>query len=144
MSDHAGIVCSAGDVKKALAGARALNASIRKRGLAYEGAYEARRALQWRQMAIVSEAVLAALAYYVGRGGGSRGARAVCSPEGECVPLARTGPLGDFRFLPSGPKTEPSRFCPLRGRIISLFGPGRCALTTVNGARSSSGTGRTF
>ncbi len=99
MSDHAGIVCSAGDVKKAFAGARALNASIRKRGLAYEGAYEAARALQWRQMAIVSEAVLTALAYYVGRGGGSRGARAVCSPEGECVPLARTGPLGDFRFL---------------------------------------------
>ena len=34
MSDHAGIVCNAVDVKKALAGARALNDSIRKRGLA--------------------------------------------------------------------------------------------------------------
>ncbi len=100
MSDHAGIVCNAVDVKKALAGARALNDSIRKRGLVYEGAYEAARVLQWRQMAIVSEAVLASLAYYIGRGGGSRGARAVCSPEGECVPLARTGPLADFRFLP--------------------------------------------
>ncbi|HKN29192.1 MAG TPA: hypothetical protein VJY34_15420 [Roseiarcus sp.] len=51
-------------------------------------------------MATASEAVLAALAFYIGRGGGSRGARAVCSPEGGRVPLARTGPLGDFRFLP--------------------------------------------
>ena len=100
MSDHAGIVCNAGEVKKALAGAQALNGSIQRRGVAYEGAYEAARALQWRQMAIVSETVLAALAFYIGRGGGSRGARAVCSPQGECIPLARTGPLDDFRFLP--------------------------------------------
>ncbi len=51
-------------------------------------------------MAIVSEAVLAALAFYIDRGGGSCGARAVCGPEGERIPLARTGPLDDFRFLP--------------------------------------------
>ncbi len=99
MSDHAGIVCNAGDVKKALAGAQALNDSIRKHGVACEGAYQATRALQWRQTAIVSEAVLAALAFYIGRGGGSRGARAVCSPDGERAPLARTGPLDDFRFI---------------------------------------------
>ncbi len=49
-------------------------------------------------MAIVSEAVLAALAFYVERGGGSRGARTVCSPDGSQVPLARTGPLTEFRF----------------------------------------------
>src|SRR5207245_2296503 len=50
MSDHAGIVCNAHAVKEALSGARALNASIRRHGLAYEGAYGAARALQWRQM----------------------------------------------------------------------------------------------
>jgi succinate dehydrogenase / fumarate reductase, flavoprotein subunit len=99
MSDHAGIVCSVGGVKKALAGAQALNDSIRRRGVAYQGAYEAAKALQWRQMAIVSETVLAALAFYINRGGGSRGARAVCGPEGERIPLARTGPLDAFRFL---------------------------------------------
>ena len=100
MSDYAGIVCNASRVKEALAGAHALNNSIRKRGIAYKGPYEALRALQWRQMAIVSEAVLAALAFYINRGGGSRGARAICDPEGERVPLARTGPLSEFRFLP--------------------------------------------
>ncbi len=100
MSDHAGIVCNAGDVKKALTGAHALNDSIRRRGVTYEGAYEAARALQWRQMAIASETVLAALAFYIDRGGGSRGARAICGPEGERVPLARRGPLEDFRFFP--------------------------------------------
>src|SRR5271165_1085251 len=100
MSDHAGIVCNAGDVKKALTGAHALNDSIRRRGVTYGGAYEAARALQWRQMAIASETVLAALAFYIDRGGGSRGARAICGPEGERVPLARRGPLEDFRFFP--------------------------------------------
>ena len=100
MSDYAGIVCNAGRVKEALAGARALNSSIRKRGIAYKGPYEALRALQWRHMAIVSETVLAALAFYIDCGGGSRGARTICDPEGERVPLARTGPLTEFRFLP--------------------------------------------
>ena len=51
-------------------------------------------------MAIASEAVLSALAFYIKRGGGSRGARAVCGLEGERIPLARTGPLEDFRFFP--------------------------------------------
>jgi succinate dehydrogenase / fumarate reductase flavoprotein subunit len=98
MSDHAGIICTAADVQSSLAGASALNSTIRQRGVAFEGAYGAVRALQWRQMAIVSEAVLAALSFYIVRGGGSRGARTVCSPDGNQVPLARTGPLTEFRF----------------------------------------------
>jgi succinate dehydrogenase/fumarate reductase flavoprotein subunit len=98
MSDHAGIVCTAGDVQTSLTDASALNREIRQRGVAFDSAYEAARALQWRQMAIVSEAVLAALSFYVKRGGGSRGARTICSPNGDQVPLARTGPLEEFRF----------------------------------------------
>ena len=97
MSDHAGFVCNA---ERRQEGARRRAGAQRARsaseGVAFDGAYEAARALQWRQMAIVSEAVLTALAFYIGRGGGSRGARAVCSPEGERVPLARTGPLERF------------------------------------------------
>lgn len=99
MSDHAGIVCNGREVKKALSGARALNESIRRRGVASKGAYEAARGLQWRQTALLSEAVLSALAFYIERGGGSRGARAICDPEGGCTPVARTGPLDGFRFL---------------------------------------------
>jgi succinate dehydrogenase/fumarate reductase flavoprotein subunit len=98
MSDHAGIVCTAKDVQASLAGASALNQAIRNHGIAFKGAYGAARALQWQQMAVTSEAVLAALAFYVDRGGGSRGARAVCSPSGERMPFARTGPLNEFRF----------------------------------------------
>ena len=98
MSDHAGIICTAADVQSSLAGASALNSAIRQRGVAFDGAYGAVRALQWRQMAIASEAVLAALSFYIERGGGSRGARTICSPDGNQVPLARTGPLTEFRF----------------------------------------------
>ena len=38
MSDHAGVLCNAGDVKSALKGARALNETIRQQGIAYSGA----------------------------------------------------------------------------------------------------------
>lgn len=99
MSDHAGILCAAADVKFSLAAARALNDSIHQQGIAFKGAYEAARAVQWRQMALLSEAVLAALAHYVEHGGGSRGARAILSPEGDCAPKTRDGALEQFRFL---------------------------------------------
>jgi succinate dehydrogenase / fumarate reductase, flavoprotein subunit len=100
MSDHAGIVCAVADVKTSLAAAHALNETIRRQGIAFEGAHEAVRAVQWQQTALVSEAVLTALAFYVERGGGSRGSRAICSPHGDRTPQARNGPLEEFRFIP--------------------------------------------
>ena len=99
MSDHAGVLCNATDVKQALAAARALNESIRQQGIASSGAPEALKALQWRQTALLSEAVLTALAFYIARGGGSRGARAICASEGDRVPEARIGVLEDTRFV---------------------------------------------
>ena len=100
MSDHAGIICRGNDVRAALAAARALNGAIAARGLAYDGVNEALRALQWRQMAIASEAVLTALAFYIDRGGGSRGARAICAADGSDVPQTRSGLLEDYRYIP--------------------------------------------
>jgi succinate dehydrogenase/fumarate reductase flavoprotein subunit len=99
MSDHAGVLCNAADVKQALAAARELNATIRQQGIAYSGAPEALKALQWRQTALLSEAVLTALAFYIARGGGSRGARAICAPNGDRVPEARIGALEAVRFV---------------------------------------------
>jgi succinate dehydrogenase / fumarate reductase flavoprotein subunit len=91
-------------VRSALAAARALNASIRQQGVAYDGASGALRALQWRQTALLSEAVLTALAFFVEHGGGSRGARALCAPDGDRTPMARIGPLADFRFASERPE----------------------------------------
>jgi len=100
MSDRAGMICKASDVPSALAGARALNEAIRRNGISGgSGAFDVVHALQWRQNALASQAVLTALDFYVSRGGGSRGARAVCATNGEQVPSTRTGPLEDFRFL---------------------------------------------
>lgn len=107
MSDHAGMICRAADVRSALAGAQTLNDSIRRLGIAPDGrAFDAVHALQWQQTALASQAVLAALDYYVGHGGGSRGARTVCDPNGDQVPLTRSGPLEEFRFLS---EREPDR-----------------------------------
>jgi succinate dehydrogenase / fumarate reductase flavoprotein subunit len=100
MSDHAAILCNVADVMAAADAARGLNERIRQEGIAFDGANEALRALQWRQSAIASEAILTALAFYLERGGGSRGTRAVCSPGGDRVPQARSGPLESFRFIP--------------------------------------------
>lgn len=99
MSDHASILCNASDVRAAAREAHALNETIRQQGIAFDGANEALRALQWRQSAIASEAVLTALVFYLERRGGSRGARAVCSPEGDRIPQTRNGPLRDVRFM---------------------------------------------
>jgi succinate dehydrogenase / fumarate reductase flavoprotein subunit len=99
MSDHAGVLCNATAVNQALAAARALNESIRQQGIAYSGAPEALKALQWRQTALLSEAVLTALAFYIERGGGSRGARTICAPTGDRVPESRIGMLEDVRFV---------------------------------------------
>ena len=98
MSDKAGIICDGENVTRALAEARALNADIRAMGIAYGRTTEAARVLQRQQMALVSEAVLAALDYYIRHGGGSRGARAICDPQGESLPICRNGPLEDYRF----------------------------------------------
>jgi succinate dehydrogenase/fumarate reductase flavoprotein subunit len=99
MSDAAGLICDARDVGEALGAAHALNARIRTEGIACSRAHEAARAIQWRHMAFASEAVLTALDYYIRAGGGSRGARAICDPNGELTPMAQGGPLTEFRFL---------------------------------------------
>ncbi len=98
MSDQAGLICGPDGVRQALHEARTLNARIAAEGMAYARPAEAPRALQWRQMALASEAVLTALDHYIAAGGGSRGARAICDPEGEAVPETRLGALPDFRF----------------------------------------------
>ena len=100
MSDHAGILCTPKDVAEARAAASDLNAAIRRNGLAFSRENEISRVLQWQQMALASEAVLAALDFYIGAGGGSRGARAICDPDGASVPHARTGSLPHVRFRP--------------------------------------------
>jgi aspartate oxidase len=98
MSDHAGILCNATDVAEALAKARDLNSQIRAVGLSLSRPSELARTIQWQQMALASEAVLAALDHYIAQGGGSRGARAICDPEGEALPQSVHGPLPEVRF----------------------------------------------
>lgn len=100
MSDKAGFICRARDVDAALTEAHALNVDIRARGMAIDNPAQIANAVLWRQMALTSEAVLAALARYVAGGGGSRGARALCAPSGTQVPITRCGELEDYRFLP--------------------------------------------
>jgi succinate dehydrogenase / fumarate reductase, flavoprotein subunit len=72
MSDAAGILCDAASVGTALRAARALNDQIARYGISISRPHEAARAVQWRQMALASEAVLTALHHYIEGGGGSR------------------------------------------------------------------------
>ena len=104
MSDTAGILCTANQVSQALNDARALNAEIRTRGIAPDRAGDAARTIQRQQMALASEAVLAALDHYISQGGGSRGSRAICDAEGESLPQTRGGPLEKYRFRKERPE----------------------------------------
>jgi succinate dehydrogenase / fumarate reductase, flavoprotein subunit len=99
MSDRAGFICAARRVQPALEEARALNEAIASRGIRAERPGRLAESFLWRQMALTSEAVLSALHHYISAGGGSRGARAICSPDGQCVPRTRLGPIEDFRFI---------------------------------------------
>jgi succinate dehydrogenase/fumarate reductase flavoprotein subunit len=98
MSEKAGLICDAEGVRLALAEAQDLVRSISAKGIGYSRPAEAARSLQWRHMALASEAVLTALDHYVRNGGGSRGARAICDPAGGAVPSSIDGPMADYRF----------------------------------------------
>jgi succinate dehydrogenase / fumarate reductase, flavoprotein subunit len=98
MSDKAGMICDGESVRRALIEAAALNARIRDNGLAFTRPGEAARAIQWQQTALASQAVLAALDFFIRNGGGSRGARAICDPQGEWLPSARSQSLEEYRF----------------------------------------------
>ena len=123
MSDHAGILCTPQDVATALQAAGKLNRAIRDTGISFLRGGEIARVLQWQQMALVSEAVLAALHHYIDQGGGSRGARAICDPAGEAEPMARSGPLSDVRF-------RKERLADQAGQILVRLVDGQFQITT--------------
>ena len=98
MSDQAGFLCRGEGIDTALREAAALNVSLDERGIRIEDPARIAKAMLWKQMALVSEAVLSALALYLENGGGSRGARLICSASGTAVPETRTGKLEEYRF----------------------------------------------
>ncbi len=100
MSDKAGFVCQAHEIVGALKDAAKLNDTIRTRGISIKNVAQIKNVLLWKQTALTSEAVLQALNHYVANGGGSRGARALCSPDGNKAPKMRNGTLNEYRFIP--------------------------------------------
>jgi succinate dehydrogenase / fumarate reductase flavoprotein subunit len=86
-------------VKAALGSARALRSEVEENGIQVSAASLVSMGFRWRHMAWVSEAVLTALDYYISHGGGSRGARAICSDAGTRCPDAKQEDLSRFRFI---------------------------------------------
>ncbi len=99
MSDCAGFVCRVDDVAAALAAARQLNQRIAAEGINIAEARHISEGVLRVQTALLSEAVLCALDHYIRQGGGSRGARMLCSDQGTRAPDSRLGALDDYRFL---------------------------------------------
>lgn len=99
MSDYAGIICTADEVEQALEAARVLNQQIESEGIRVSSPSMVGAAFRWRHMAWVSEAVLTTLDHYIKNGGGSRGARAICSDAGTGCPEANGEDLSRFRFV---------------------------------------------
>ncbi|MEN3752837.1 hypothetical protein ABC733_09395 [Mangrovibacter sp. SLW1] len=104
MSDVAGFICHINQVPEALAATRRLNEQITQHGIAITHPNQAAQRFQWQQMALACEALLTALNFYIEQGGGSRGARVLCSPDGDQVPSTRAGVLTDYRFLAENPQ----------------------------------------
>lgn len=99
MSDYAGFVCHVGDVPQALKAARALNEALAARGVNIDETRQLSEGVLRTQTALLSEAILAALDYYIRDSGGSRGARMLCSGDGARAPASRLGDLDQYRFL---------------------------------------------
>ena len=99
MSDYAGFICHVDEIEPALKGAKALREAIFDFGFQIKKANRIVDAYRWRHMSLLSEAVLSALQHYAAHGGGSRGARAMCSPRGTSAPDAREEDLTEFTFI---------------------------------------------
>jgi succinate dehydrogenase / fumarate reductase flavoprotein subunit len=115
MSDNAGIICTADEVKSALESAMALRHEVEANGLQASSASMVGQAFRWRHMAWVSEAVLTALDHYISAGGGSRGARAICSEAGTRCPDAKVEDLSHFRFIEEQAKDREEKLVVSRG-----------------------------
>lgn len=100
MSDHGGFICHIDAVRQAAQEARLLAAAVAKNALSIRHLAEIPELFMWRQMALISAAVLTMLDDYISAGGGSRGARIILDPEGDCLPLTRNGPAQLWRFRP--------------------------------------------
>jgi len=98
MSDHAGFLCEVAEVPKAHADARSLRREIFQRGFSCPRPAQIIDVFRWRHLALASEAVFAALNYYLEHGGGSRGARAYLAKDGTKVPDSQHGALHEYRF----------------------------------------------
>ncbi|NRA37220.1 MAG: FAD-binding protein [Planctomycetes bacterium] len=99
MSDKAGFICQIADIHDAHSAASALRHLCIDKGFAINSATRAADIFRWKHMALSSEAVLAALDHYSDNGGGSRGARAMCSADGEVGLEAHDEDLSAFRYI---------------------------------------------
>jgi succinate dehydrogenase / fumarate reductase flavoprotein subunit len=106
MSDYAGIICRGPEVSDALTKATALRKKVETEGLRAGSPSMVGQAFRWKHMAYVSEAVLTALDHYIQNGGGSRGARTICSEDGQRCPEAHVEDLSRFRFVEEQPKDK--------------------------------------
>ena len=101
------MICRPHEISSALHEAQQLTRAVRAQGVAFESTtFGAAHALQWRHNVLASEAILYALDFYVTRGGGSRGARAICDSNGACVPTTAKGPLEAYRFRMERPEDK--------------------------------------
>lgn len=130
MSDHAGYICHVDGIAGALAAARKLNRSIAEYGIDIPDYTHLGEGILRAQTSLLSEAILAALAYYVDEGGGSRGARMLCARHGALTPAARQGPLHEFSFLPENEHQRGEKIL-LRYRPEKGFEIGKRPLRTL-------------
>jgi len=109
MSDHAGFICNVEQISDSLNKTKALNGEIVSKGIHIESENKISTYFNWMHTTLCSEAVLTALNHYAENGGGSRGARAMCSPEGTVVPQARNLDLEAYRFIEEQDKDKETK-----------------------------------
>ncbi|WP_316860599.1 FAD-binding protein [uncultured Cohaesibacter sp.] len=98
MSDSAGFVVHGEDVKAAYGEAQKLLDTVRSAGLQLKSDNRAADYFIWKQLALTSTAVLAALDHYIENDGGSRGARVILDASSTRIPKIGSGDLTAFAY----------------------------------------------
>ncbi|EEJ5471791.1 FAD-binding protein [Salmonella enterica subsp. diarizonae] len=98
MSDKAGFIVAAKDIKDELSAALQLLSEIEKKGIKINDANQLTNLFLWKHFALTSSAVLSMLHYYISDGGGSRGSRIILDEQGDSVPSDRYGIINKWRF----------------------------------------------
>ena len=100
MSEKVAFICNLGGLQEALNTVDQLIESVRKDGITVKHNSQLFSVFEWKNLLIEAKAIIESLIFYISNGGGSRGARVICSERASYIPQSSNENLSEFRIVP--------------------------------------------